>query len=66
MILILLDRNAVSEIKYKLDGGKLLTDRSRKLRLLDKKKHIISPILSIREGQSGAVEDETHIQKTLS
>jgi len=59
MILILLDRNAVSGIKYKLGGKRLLSHRSRKLRLLDKKKHIISPILSIREGQSSAVEDET-------
>jgi len=65
MILILLDRNAVSDIKYKVNGGKLLQPRSRKLRLLDRKEYVISPILSIREGQLGIRENESETKETI-
>ena len=65
MNIILLDRNVVASIKQKLAGKKLLPIRDRALRLLDKGNNLISPILAIREGQSGVRENKEEHKQTL-
>jgi len=60
-----LDRNVVASIKQKLAGKSLPPIRDRALRLLDKDKNLISPILSIREGQSGVRENKEEHKQTL-
>lgn len=65
MNIILLDRNVVVSIKQKLGGKKLLPNQDRTLRMLDKDNNLISPLLSIREGQSGIRENKEEYEQTL-
>jgi len=59
---ILLDRNAVSTIKQKI-----LPHRDRELRLLDKPNNLISPFLSIQEGNIGSqMKDKKEIEKLIN
>jgi len=64
--LILLDRNAVDAIKRCNEVNFVDGRRRQQLKKLDKSRNIISPILSIIEGQSGQKEDEKAIKATLS
>lgn len=63
--LVLLDRNAVNSVKQCVSGGKLENNRRRELKKIDNRSNIISPILSVIEGQSGRKENENEIEITL-
>jgi hypothetical protein len=64
--LILLDRNAVDAVKRCISGHKVESTRRRQLERLDKSRNLISPILSVIEGQSGEKETEEAIRVTLN
>jgi len=63
--IIFLDRNVISTIKKKLNGKRILDHMDRSIRLLDKSDHLITPFLSIREGQSGISENYQEMKETL-
>jgi hypothetical protein len=65
MKIFLLDRNAVSTIKRKLEGKTLLPVRDQALRVLDNPGNFVSPLLSIIEGQTGSRENKQQMQNTL-
>ncbi|MDD5123391.1 hypothetical protein [Methylovulum sp.] len=68
MKFIFLDRNAISCIKENLAGKKPdpeMLKRLRKLRQFDKESFIVSPMLSIIEGQIGKREDEEQKLNTI-
>lgn len=63
---ILIDRNVIATIRQKLNNQKILPFRDRELRKLDRKNNFISPLLSIREGQSGIKENKLQTKKTTN
>ena len=64
---ILLDRNAISTIEKKLNGQNILQYRDRQLRLLDKPNNLISPLLSIQEGNIGLqMKDKEQIESLIN
>lgn len=66
MKLILLDRNVISTIRQKLNNQKISPYRIRVLRKLNRSDNFISPILSIREGQSGIRENAEKTKTTIT
>lgn len=65
MIAYILDRNVISTIKNYNFQKPVSTNELRALRKIDKRKYLISPILSIMEGQSGIKEDDSKVLATL-
>lgn len=63
---ILLDRNVISSIRQKLNGQKVLVERTSELRKLDRDNNLISPFFSIQEGQSGKKENKEQMEKTIN
>ena len=63
--LLLLDRNVVNAVKRCVAGCYLESNKRSFIRGLDKSRNIISPILSVIEGQSGERESEEAIKDTL-
>jgi len=64
----LLDRNVVDVIKNSIVGKKVCSDKLpmlKRLKTLDNPNSIISPILSIIEGQTSKVENSKEVLKTL-
>ncbi|EBO9258003.1 TPA: hypothetical protein ACN5MR_002267 [Salmonella enterica] len=64
----LLDRNIISILDRFHEGKALRVDQVNilsYLRSLDRKTNIFSPILAIMEGQSGRLETESEIEKTI-
>lgn len=65
MITYILDRNVISTIKNYNLKRPIDKDELRELRRIDKKKYLISPILSIMEGQIGIKENDSEVLATL-
>lgn len=60
-----LDRNALSNIKRKLEGSNVPIDQLKKLRDIDKPGHTISLMLAFREGQNKKIENSDEIKESI-
>jgi len=65
MRIYLLDRNAIAVVKDSVAGKNVDIKRLAKLRSIDIRGNVISPLLSIIEGQSGKKETRDQLRETL-
>jgi len=61
-----LDRNALSDIKKSISGGKVPIDRLKRLRDIDKAGHTISLMFAFREGQNKKIENSHEMEESIN